>query len=216
MANRQIFQLTAEASLDSTFVIPVQKADGSEEAKKIAIVDLGISNKVDLTTDQTIDGEKTFLQSPLVPTPIFSNAATTKNYVDERNILKVVKTFISQSQILNLFTTPITILSSTTTGKAKMPLNILIIRDGSGTNYTFAANQFSLVSNSGATFSLSLSNNILTNTIPVSYTNFSDNANTEIAVGVDNEIYKLGAYTSDPTGGTGGIYVYVTYIDINL
>jgi hypothetical protein len=50
MANRQIFQLTAEASLDSMFVIPVQKADGSEEAKKVTIeslkAPLGIDFKV--------------------------------------------------------------------------------------------------------------------------------------------------------------------------
>ena len=220
MANRQIHQLTAESSLDSTFVIPVQKGDGSIEATKATIESLGISlgilNKVDLTTDQTINGQKTFLESPLVPSPIIPNSAVNKNYVDERNIIKVVKTFISQSQIFNLFTTPIAILSSTTAGRAKMPLNILIKREGTGDNYTFASNQFSLVSNSGSTFSISLSNNILTSNIPVSYTNFSDNANTEIAVGVDNEVYKLGAYTSDPTGGTGGIYVYVTYIDISL
>lgn len=35
MANRQIAGLTAEGSLDTTFVIPVQVADGSVEAKKV-------------------------------------------------------------------------------------------------------------------------------------------------------------------------------------
>jgi hypothetical protein len=58
MANRQIHQLTAEASLDSTFVIPVQKADGSVEAKKttieslkvpLGIADLQVLKKVKVT-----------------------------------------------------------------------------------------------------------------------------------------------------------------------
>jgi hypothetical protein len=40
MANRQIHQLTPESSLDSTFVIPIQKADGSQEAKKTTIESL--------------------------------------------------------------------------------------------------------------------------------------------------------------------------------
>ena len=37
MADRQPYQLTSEGSLNTTFVIPVQKADGSEEAKKVTL-----------------------------------------------------------------------------------------------------------------------------------------------------------------------------------
>jgi hypothetical protein len=40
MANRQISGLTAESSLDTTFVIPVQKADGSQEAKKASLAEV--------------------------------------------------------------------------------------------------------------------------------------------------------------------------------
>jgi len=40
MSNKQIHQLTAQSSLDSTFVIPVQKADGSESATKTTIESL--------------------------------------------------------------------------------------------------------------------------------------------------------------------------------
>lgn len=51
MANRQIFQLTAEASLDSTFVIPVQKADGTVEAKKSTLQEL--KNVLEINTPVT-------------------------------------------------------------------------------------------------------------------------------------------------------------------
>lgn len=40
MSNKQIHQLTAQGALDSTFVIPVQKADGSESATKTTIESL--------------------------------------------------------------------------------------------------------------------------------------------------------------------------------
>lgn len=129
---------------------------------------------------------------------------------------KVLKTTITQSQILQMFTTPIAILNSTTAGIAKIPLNILCKRSGAGTAYTIASNQFSLLSNSGSTFTLALNNNILSSAVPVSYTNFSFNGNFQIAVGVDNEIYKLGFYSSNPTDGTGDMDVYVTYIEFPL
>lgn len=129
---------------------------------------------------------------------------------------KVIKTTITQAQILQMFTTPITILNSTTAGIAKIPLNIVCKRSGAGTNYTIAQNQFSLVSNSGNAFTLSLNNNILSGAVPVSYTTFSSNANFQISVGIDDEIYKLGFYTSNPTGGTGDMDVYVTYIEFAL
>jgi len=130
--------------------------------------------------------------------------------------IKIVKTTITQAQILQLFTTPITILESLETGKAKMPINILCKRSGAGTNYTIGLNQFALYSSSGATYTLSLNNNILTSSTPVSYVNFSANANTQIATAIDAETYRLGCYTSNPTSGTGDMDVYVTYIEVPL
>jgi hypothetical protein len=131
-------------------------------------------------------------------------------------LIKVVKTTITQAQILQLFTTPVAILESLETGKAKMPINILCKRSGTGTNYTIASNQFALYSNSGSTYTLSLNNNILTSNIPVSYVNFSANANTQISTAIDAESYRLGCYSSNPTGGTGDMDVYVTYIEVPL
>jgi len=139
------------------------------------------------------------------------------DYVDERTLIKVQKTTITEAQILQLFTTPIAVLESTTAGIAKIPLNILCKRSGAGTNYTISTNQFKLsAASTGGTFSLSLFNTILTGAIPVSYVNFSANASSQIGSGSDDETYLLGCYTSDPTGGTGNMDVFVTYIEIPI
>lgn len=66
MSNKQIHQLIAQGALDSTFLIPVQKADGSESATKITIESLkeplGIADlqvyktvKVTLSSAQILD-----------------------------------------------------------------------------------------------------------------------------------------------------------------
>jgi hypothetical protein len=132
--------------------------------------------------------------------------------------VKVQKTTITQAQILQLFTTPITILESTTAGVAKIPLNIMCKRSGTGTNYTIESNQFKLLANStGSSFSMTLFNTFLTSTSDlVSYVNLSFNASSQLSAGVDNEIYKLGCYTSNPTSGTGDMDVYVTYIQYSI
>jgi hypothetical protein len=166
----------------------------------------GIINRIDLSAPFNITANRSITLPNASGTVALTSDFTTK----------VVKTTITQAQILQMFTTPIPILNSTTAGIAKIPLNILCKRSGAGTAYTIASNQFSLVSNSGNTFTFSLNNNILSSTVPVSYTTFSSNANFQIATGVDNEIYKLGFYTSNPTDGTGDMDVYVTYIEFAL
>jgi len=65
MANRQIAGLTAEGSLDTTFVIPVQVPDGSVEAKKATLEEVktafGITEpiekvvKISLTSAEILD-----------------------------------------------------------------------------------------------------------------------------------------------------------------
>lgn len=168
--------------------------------------------------NNTIDsliGNKT-TEGSLSPLDEANALKAVADYAESISIVKTQKTTISQSQILDMYTNPIPILDSTTPGIAKIPLSIFIKRNGSGTNYTIATNQFSFLSSSGSTFSIPLSNNILTSSFPVSFTNFSANANSQIASGADNEIYKLGTYSSNPTGGTGAIDVYVTYFEINI
>jgi len=57
MADRQPYQLTAEGSLNTTFVIPVQKADGSEEAKKVTLTQVKTALSLD-NVDNTSDADK--------------------------------------------------------------------------------------------------------------------------------------------------------------
>jgi len=57
MADRQPYQLTSEGSLNTTFVIPVQKADGSEEAKKVTLTQVKTALSID-NVDNTSDANK--------------------------------------------------------------------------------------------------------------------------------------------------------------
>ena len=177
-----------------------------------------VPDMVKLTTNQSINGVKTFIQQPQVPTPDSDGDAVNKLYVDELIVVKMQKTIITQSQVLQMFTTPVTILSSTTNGKVRIPLNIAAKREGSGTNYTLASNQFSLViGSSGSTVTFSMFNTILSDiTQKATYTTVSSNVSFQILNGLDNETYKLGCNVSNPTGGTGDIAVYVTYLEYNL
>jgi hypothetical protein len=128
-------------------------------------------------------------------------------------VVKIVKTTITSAQILALFDTPITVLDSSETGKVKLPLNIWVQRK-EGDAYTLAAASFLLVNDSGSNVTGNLNPNPLLGTgigfFTSAYTITQNNT-------VDkNALYKLKASTGNPTGGTGDIDVYVTYIEITL
>ena len=135
------------------------------------------------------------------------------DYVDQQDVVKIVKTTITSAQILALFDTPITVLDSSETGKVKLPLNIWVQRK-EGDAYTLAAASFLLVNDSGSNVTGNLNPNPLLGTgigfFTAAYTITQNNT-------VDkNALYKLKASTGNPTGGTGDIDVYVTYIEITL
>ena len=77
MSNKQIHQLTAQSSLDSTFVIPVQKADGSESATKTTIESLEalLFNPVTKTKKTTITSAEilSIFDTPIVIVPAVAN-----------------------------------------------------------------------------------------------------------------------------------------------
>lgn len=178
MANRQIADLTAEETLNTTFVIPVQKADGSEEAKKATLAEV-----------KDVFG--------------IQNAS-----------VKTLKTTITSAQILTLFDTPITVLDSSEPETIKIPLNIWCQRKP-GNAYTLAATSFLLVNDAGGNVSGNLNPNPLTsNDIGFFTSTYSITQN--LAGGDRNNLYKLKASTGNPTGGTGDLDVYMTYIEITL
>jgi len=127
---------------------------------------------------------------------------------------KVLKTTITEAQVLALFDTPITVLDSSDPLTIKLPLNVWIQRQP-GTAYTLAAASFALINDSGASISGNLNPNPLVGTSIGFFTsafNITQNSS-----GTDrNVLYKLKASTGNPTGGTGNLDVYVTYIEITL
>lgn len=143
-----------------------------------------------------------------------ANRVLMMDYVDQEIKTKVLKTIITEAQILQLFTTPITILDSTQSGKVKFPISIYIKRNA-GLAYTLATTSFAVINDLGTSLSANINPNPMANTSDgffQSYINVNQNFS-----GVDkNSIYKLRANTGNPTGGTGALDVYVTYVEITL
>lgn len=129
-------------------------------------------------------------------------------------ITKVLKTTITSAQVLQLFTTPVTILNSNNPLTVAYPINVYIKRNA-GNAYTLAANSFSIINDFDATLTANLNPNPLTGT-QAGYFQSSVSPNQNLSGGDKNVLYKLKAVAGDPTLGTGDLEVYVTYIEITL
>jgi hypothetical protein len=217
MTNTQLKAQIDNNITNETAPLGITPSDvGSNIKAVVDYVDQEAALKVNKVTNMSLllDTEITRLASM---TAVFTSALkNTYDAIPASIITKVVKTTISEAQILQLFTTPIAVLLSQTAGIAKVPLAIMCVRNGVGTNYTIATNQFALKTSSGSTLSMTLSNNLLTTAEKVSYTPLSMNLSAQVANGIDNETYSLGCDISNPIGGTGAMNVYVTYIEITL
>jgi len=167
------------------------------------------------TLDNYIDLNITDKTTPdsLTPTDEGDALKAVADYAELICVTKVVKTTITSAQILTLFDTPITVLDSSEAGKVKIPLNIWAQRKA-GDAYTLAAASFLLVNDSGSNVTGNLNPNPLTGTGVGFFT--SAYTITQNATADKNILYKLKASTGNPTGGTGDIDVYVTYIEITL
>ncbi len=156
---------------------------------------------------------KTIAKS-ITPTEDGANRVLMMDYVDQEIKLKTIKTTITEAQILQLFTTPITVLDSSNPLTIKLPLNIWIQRKP-GTAYTLAVASFLLINDLGG----SVTGNLNPNPLGSNDIGFFTSAYTisQNYAGADrNVLYKLKASTGNPTGGTGDLDVYVTYIEITL
>lgn len=150
----------------------------------------------------------------LSPLMVAEKLKEVADYAEQLIKIKIVKTTITEAQILQLFTTPVTILDSTETGKIKYPTNVYIRRNA-GTAYTLATASFSVINDFNAVMSGNLNPNPLTND-PVGFFQSEINVVQNLSGGERNNLYKLKANTGNPTGGTGDIDVYVTYVEITL
>lgn len=125
-------------------------------------------------------------------------------------VVKTLKTTISLAQIHNLYSNPVTILN-TATGVIRYPISIYILRSTT-TEYTLANDYFDLTNSSGSFFGYAIPCAILSYT-GVSYVTynipFASNGN-----GEQDTSFKLKANGGNPTGGSGGLDVYLTYVEI--
>jgi hypothetical protein len=157
-------------------------------------------------TNETVD-------FAITPAEVGGRMKDTIDYTTENAIFKVQKTTITSAQILDLFTTPITVLDSSTAGIVNVPISIYIKRTA-GTSYTFSS-AFLFLVNDFNTNVATLAATLLTN---------ATNGFTQAVVGVTqtssadikSNFYKLKASTANPTNGTGDIDVFVTYAQITL
>jgi hypothetical protein len=137
----------------------------------------------------------------------FSNTIPTQ-------VTKVAKTTITTAQVLSLYTTPITILDSSETGKVKVPISVYIKRNA-GTSYTLASSSFSIINDFESQMNSNLNPNPLISS-GVGYFQSAINVIQNLSGGEKNLLYKLQASTGNPTLGTGDLDVYVTYFEITL
>jgi len=127
---------------------------------------------------------------------------------------KVLKTTITSAQVLQLFTTPITILNSDNPLTIAYPINVYIKRNA-GDAYTLVANSFSVINDFGTTMTGNLNPNPLINT-SIGYFQSAITVSQNLSGGDKNVLYKLKANSGNPTLGTGDLDVYVTYIEFPL
>jgi hypothetical protein len=150
----------------------------------------------------------------------YPSVKAVKTYVDANSVVpitNVLKTTIIQAEILNLFSTPIIILpASVDLGIYRQIVNVIVKRSGAGTAYNVAAQLVVSLGNSSAYPIQQLSNFVLSDTTWSSFAVPDTNYIFKNDLVTFPNVYKIQALSSNPTGGTGNIDVYVTYIEIAL
>lgn len=167
-------------------------------------------NVVNKSTDVTTDGASDTK---------YPSVKAVKTYTDNATLTttKVLKTTITSAQILNLFSTPITILpASVDSGIYRQLVNVIVARSGAGTAYSVAAQLVVSLGNASAYPIQQLSNFVLSDTTWSSFAVPDTNYIFKNDLVTYPNVYKIQALSSNPTGGTGDVDVYVTYIEITL
>jgi len=168
----------------------------------------------DVNNDITAKISGKTIAKSITPTDDGANRELMMDYLDQEIKVKVAKTIISEAEILQLFTTPITILDSTESGKIKYPTNIYIRRNA-GTGYTLITNALSVINDFNIVQTANITGSPLTNDIE-GYVQSVIQIAQNLTGGIKNNLYKLRANNGNPIGGTGDLDVYVTYVEITL
>ena len=155
----------------------------------------------------------TFTADRTYTLPNASGTVALTSDITGAQVTKVLKTTITNAQVLQLYTTPITVLPAASSGKINMPTNIYIKRNA-GTAYTLY-NSLALLDNLNIDTNTQINPNPLSNTT-VGFMNNSIYLSESASGNTTNAPYKLKVLDGNPTGGTGNLDVYVTYIEITL
>lgn len=138
------------------------------------------------------------------------------DYVDQEVKIRIEKTIVTEAQLLDSFTTPIVVLPAGGAGTVRVPVQVLIKRP-TGTAYTMAG--IAIVNALGASIA-TISTTIFTANSGVQTVLASQQQiNTASSGGdsaYDNQPFSLKTLPSNPTGGTGGCVVFVSYIEYEV
>ena len=209
------YPLADEVTNDS-WVLGSEMDNGLRVVKNYSMGDIaafieGGATAVPTLQDVTDEGANTTIQMQINGVDV----ATLDDIPDiPTQITKVLKTTVTEAQVLQLFTTPITILNSNNPLTVAYPINVYIKRNA-GDAYTLVNNSFSVINDFGTTMTGNLNPNPLSNT-SIGYFQSAITVSQNLAGGDKNVLYKLRANTGDPTLGTGSLDVYVTYIEIGI
>lgn len=128
----------------------------------------------------------------------------------------VIKTTITSAEFLNMFSNPVTILNNLNfPGKFVYPLSIYIKRNA-GNAYTFSLPSISIINDFNTSITVStISISPFQNTTE-GYILQNLSVTQSISGASQNTMYKLRANGGNPTGGTGDLEVYLTYVAVTL
>lgn len=200
MADRQIYELTSNASADATYVFATQIADGSVEAGKNTGTEVKAAlslNNVDNTSD--------------VDKPI---SDATQTALDLKQNALTVKVTMTSAEILAAFTTPKTLVISQGAGTF---INVLSVAFRLNFNTIAYATNTTLRLEIG-----SFSPIVATNTILASSSNdfivTSATQSVEVSGTPDWVDIPLTAkvLTGNPTAGNSTLDIYITYNVLSL
>ena len=206
----------AEEVTNDSWVLGSEMENGLRVVKNYSMGDIaafieGGATAVPTLQDVTDAGANTTIQMQINGVDV----ATLDDIPDiPTQITKVLKTTVTEAQVLQLFTTPITILNSNNPLTVAYPINVYIKRNA-GDAYTLVNNSFSVINDFGTTMTGNLNPSPLSNT-SIGYFQSAITVSQNLAGGDKNVLYKLRANTGDPTLGTGSLDVYVTYIEIGI
>lgn len=160
--------------------------------------------------DETITNKTT--PGSILPTNVGGRLKDVVDYV----CVGYQQTEISDAQFLNSFSVPIVVIDAPGEGKARFPIHVFVKRHN-GTPYTVSG--VAIVNYLGAA-AVSLNNGLFTNSSGVqavlATTSQLNTASSDGDLAYDDQAFYLKALPSNPTGGTGGLTIYITYNEVTL